>query len=72
LWLEYFLADYLDVGDMEAIYQRCNAMVWYGERSQRYSAPTPDVSMCYMKGKITLPYMIEPPPLLHSLFGGVN
>jgi len=68
---EHYSADYIDVGDMDAVCQRCNAMIWYGERAQRRSSPpTPDVSICCMKGKITLPDMIEPPPLIRSLFSG--
>jgi len=58
---------------MDAVCQRCNAMFWYGERAQRRGSPAaPDASMCCMKGKITLPSMIEPPPLLHSLFNGAH
>lgn len=65
------LQDYIDVGEMDVVCQRCNAMFWYGERAQRRgSTATPDASICCMKGKITLPSMIEPPPLLRSLFNG--
>ena len=45
---------------MNTVCQKCNAIVWLRERS-RVDAYTlcRDVSMCCMKGKITLPYMIE-------------
>lgn len=69
--IEHYFADYIDVGEMDVVCQRCNAMFWYGERAQRRgSTATPDASICCMKGKITLPSMIEPPPLLRSLFNG--
>ncbi|AES65222.2 hypothetical protein MTR_2g036820 [Medicago truncatula] len=65
--------DYLDIGDMDSVCRRCNAQVWLGECSQRrHSTPTIDASICCMKGKITLPNMIEPPPLLRGLFNGVD
>jgi len=58
---------------MDTLCQKCGAMVWYGERAQKQSTPiNPDVAMCCMKGNVTLPYMIEPPPLLRGLFNGVH
>jgi hypothetical protein len=66
-------AAYMDVGDMNTLCQKCGAMVWYGERAQKQSASiSPDISMCCMKGNVTLPYMIQPPPLLRDLFRGVH
>jgi len=58
---------------MNIVCQKCTTIVWFEERTWKYYSPlSPDVSMCCMKGKVTLPYMIEPPPLLRSLFGGVH
>jgi len=71
LTLILYVVAYLDVGDMNTICQKCGAMVWYGERAQKQSSPiTPDIALCCMKGNVTLPYMLEPPPLLRSLFNG--
>jgi len=74
MWISVFLLSaYMDVGDMNTVCQKCNAMVWFRERTRSDSSNSScDVSMCCMKGKITLPYMIEPPPLLRQLFNGLN
>lgn len=69
----FFHSAYMDVGDMNTVCQKCNAIVWVRERSHSDSTTlSRDVSMCCMKGKITLPYMIEPPPFLRQLFNGLH
>lgn len=48
-------------------------MVWYGERAEKHLTPvSPNVSMCCMKGNITIPYMLEPPVLIRNLFMGIE
>lgn len=45
--------------------------VWYAERTgKHYAALTPKISLCCLKGKIKLPLMLEPPPLIRNLFVG--
>jgi hypothetical protein len=48
-------------------------MVWFGERAEKHQASSsPKISMCCMKGKITIPYMLEPPVLIRNLFMGLD
>jgi hypothetical protein len=64
---------YADIGDPDTVCLECGAMVWYGERAEKYlSTPFPKISMCCMKGKITIPNMLEPPPLIQNLFMGLD
>jgi hypothetical protein len=64
-------ADYLDIGDMDYECHHCRAMVWLLERSKKHIGSTETiVSLCCMKGNVTIPNMRQPPPLLRSLFGG--
>jgi hypothetical protein len=69
--LYYILAGYCDIGDMSVKCPDCGAMVWNGETTQKNSTlRVLKVSICCMKGSITLPDMIEPPTLLRNLFSG--
>jgi len=66
-------AEYLDFGDIDTVCSKCGAMVWYLERAEKHiDTCTPKVSLCCMKGNVTLPYMIEPPTLIRNLFSGVD
>jgi len=65
--------EYLDFGDMDTLCQKCGALVGYSERAEKHIVTsTPKVSLCCMKGEISLPYMIEPPPLIRNLFKGID
>jgi hypothetical protein len=58
---------------MTTVYQDCGALVWYGERTENFQkALLPKVSICCMKGKISIPLLIEPPRLLQNLFNRVD
>jgi hypothetical protein len=47
----------------------CGALIWYAERAEKHRGNNElKVSMCCKKGKVTIPPMREPPPLLRSLF----
>jgi hypothetical protein len=62
-----------DEGDMDVRCPKCDALVWNGETVGNNSdLDTIEVSICCMKGKITVPYMNDPPPLLRNLFAGVD
>jgi hypothetical protein len=51
----------------------CVAMIWHLERAQKDpGSSVHKVSLCCKKGKITLPPMKEPPPLIRNLFGGIH
>lgn len=44
--------EYLDIGEMNTVCQKCGAMVWYAERTgKHYAALTPKISLCCLKGK---------------------
>jgi hypothetical protein len=65
--------EYSDIGDNDTVCRSCGAMVWYGERAERHvSSLSPNISMCCMKGNITIPYMAEPPVLIRNLFMGLD
>lgn len=56
---------------MNVCCQDCGALVWHSERAEKYlNSIFPNVSLCCMKGKITIPYMIQPPTLIKNLFIG--
>ncbi|PNY08839.1 ATP-dependent DNA helicase PIF1 [Trifolium pratense] len=60
-------------GDMIIQCPDCAAMVWKGETTQKNSDSCPlKVYICCAKGKITLPYMAEPPVLIRNLFSRVD
>jgi hypothetical protein len=64
---------YQDLGDMNVHCSKCHAMVWSGETVGNDSAGnTPEVSICCMKGNITLPYTSQPPTLIKHLFSGID
>jgi hypothetical protein len=47
---------YQDLGDMNVHCSKCHAMVWSGETVGNDSAGnTPEVSICCMKGNVTIP-----------------
>jgi hypothetical protein len=63
----------MDIGDMDTTCLDRGAMIWFNEKAKK--EPGDDalkVSICCKKGKITLPYMREPPMLLRSLFNGTH
>jgi hypothetical protein len=73
LLLLQFFPDVLDVGDMTTVCKDCGALVWIGERSVKADfSVSPDVSMCCMKGNVSLSFMETPPQLLLDLFAGVD
>ncbi|CAH9083783.1 unnamed protein product, partial [Cuscuta epithymum] len=62
---------YLDFGDPSCSCQFCGALFWYNERVEsNYKAQNPTYSGCCMQGKIKLPFMKKPPPILENLFLG--
>jgi hypothetical protein len=51
----------------------CGALIWSQERASNGSTKNViKVSMCCKKGKVTIPYIQEPPPLIRSLFSGFH
>jgi hypothetical protein len=65
------ITDYLDIGDMDIACLSCGALIWFAERAGKDKGNNElKVSMCCKKGKVTIPPMREPPPLLRSLFNG--
>ncbi|GAU51410.1 hypothetical protein TSUD_413210 [Trifolium subterraneum] len=58
---------------MDSVCPDCGALIWYLERAEKSKGKCVlKVSICCKKGKITLPFMIEPPPLIRSLFNGAH
>jgi hypothetical protein len=44
----FFSIEYLDISDMTTMCQKCGALVWYGERSEKkFIAAIPTVSVLY-------------------------
>lgn len=68
--LMFFLSitAYVDLGDMNVICNYCGAILWYMERVDKSKALLePDFSICCSKGKISIPYLKDPPELLSKL-----
>ncbi|XP_045829948.1 uncharacterized protein LOC123921446 isoform X3 [Trifolium pratense] len=65
--------EYSDIGDMNVVCPKCDALVWDLEKLKKNSHTSAfEVSLCCMRGKVTIPLMIEPPLLLKNLFNGVD
>jgi hypothetical protein len=63
----------MDIGDMDTCCVDCGALIWYEERAEKHRGKASlKISICCKKGKITIPFMEEPPPLLRSLFNGLH
>ncbi|XP_058742589.1 uncharacterized protein LOC131625469 [Vicia villosa] len=60
--------EYYDLGDPSCECQQCGANMWYMERKNksRHSA-NPKFSMCCGEGKVQIPLLRQPPPVLQSL-----
>jgi hypothetical protein len=58
---------------MDIVCSDCGAMIWDSEKVKKdLGTDAVKVSMCCKKGKITLPYIKEPPLLLRNLFNGIH
>ncbi|CAK8563300.1 unnamed protein product [Lathyrus sativus] len=62
--------EYYDIGDPLVECRYCKAMMWYQERMNKSShSANPKFSLCCGNGKVELPLLKQPPPLLaHLLF----
>jgi hypothetical protein len=57
----------MDIGDMDTVCSDCGAKIWNSEKAKKDpGSEAVKVSMCCKKGKVTLPYMREPPSLLRK------
>ncbi|XP_058774354.1 uncharacterized protein LOC131648630 [Vicia villosa] len=65
--------EYYDLGDPSFECQQCGANMWYLERKNtcRHSA-NPEFSICCGGGKVQIPLLREPPPVLQSLLFDQN
>jgi hypothetical protein len=71
--ISIFFIEYLDIGDMDVCCTRCGARIWYEERAEKNRGKsTLEISLCCKKGKVTIPFMEEPPSLIRNLFNGVH
>jgi hypothetical protein len=58
---------------MDVCCTRCGARIWYEERAAKNRGKsTLEISLCCKKGKVTIPFMEEPPSLIRNLFNGVH
>src|SRR4051812_10725949 len=66
--VHFCLGEYYDLGDPSCECQQCGANMWYMERKNksRHSA-NPKFSMCCGEGKVQIPLLRQPPPVLQSL-----
>ncbi|GKA20515.1 putative DNA helicase, partial [Tanacetum coccineum] len=62
------MTQYADSGDATYTCAHCQAKYWYGERTvRRSSTSNPRFSTCCSEGKVVLPFLCHPPPLLTEL-----
>lgn len=62
---------YADIGDPLIECENCGALMWYGERtgSKQRNSHSPKYELCCGNGRVQLPLLCTPPPLLqHLLF----
>jgi hypothetical protein len=72
-YVSKFLLEYLDIGDMVICCNKCGARIWYEERAEKSRGKSVlKISLCCKKGKVTIPFMEEPPSLIRNLFNGVH
>ena len=64
-----FCTGYIDEGDPVYACPHCEALLWQNERIER-DKPKQELnfSLCCSKGKVKVPYLEPPPPILQSLF----
>ncbi|GKD51662.1 DNA helicase PIF1, ATP-dependent [Tanacetum coccineum] len=62
------MTQYADSRDTTYTYAHCQAKYWYGERTvRRSSTSNPRFSTCCSEGKVVLPFLCHPLPLLTEL-----
>lgn len=61
----FISVEYWDIGDPTWMCTLCGAMMWYQERARKDRKSThPKFSLCCMHGKVKLPLLKNPPPIL--------
>ncbi|XP_024636452.2 uncharacterized protein [Medicago truncatula] len=61
-------AGYSDIGDPSFECRKCGACMWYQERRRKSrESSNPEFGMCCGNGKIQIPFLPTPPPLLNDL-----
>ncbi|XP_058741855.1 uncharacterized protein LOC131614260 [Vicia villosa] len=73
-FVDAYLEEYSDIGDRVWECQFCHAYMWYQERKQKSQNTTvPKFHKCCKSGKVVLPLLASPPPLLqHLLHSGTS
>ncbi|XP_058732719.1 uncharacterized protein LOC131604285 [Vicia villosa] len=65
--------EYYDLGDPSFECQQCGANMWYMERKNKFRhCANPKFSMCCGEGKVQIPLLREPSPVLQSLLFDQN
>lgn len=58
---------YSDIGDPSIKCKKCGACMWYQERKKKKNIADLEFGLCCGNGKIQIPFLPTPPPLLHNL-----
>ena len=58
---------YQDFGDPTYPCSYCGALMWFDEKVKNTPVNKPEFSICCSRGKIQLPKLQQPPPLLRDL-----
>ena len=66
----FIWAGYMDMGNPTYECKDCGALLWHGEKLKSSSLKNPEFSVCCSRGKVELPLLKEPPPLLRDLLNG--
>ncbi|XP_028782636.1 uncharacterized protein LOC114738734 [Neltuma alba] len=70
---EFGSTDYMDEGDPIHQCKYCQALLWYNERVKKDQKRNVNMfSICCLQGKVQIPFMKSPPPILHDLFFNKN
>jgi hypothetical protein len=57
---------------MDIVCEKCGALAWIGEIDKSSNSAAMGISICCMKGKVSIPYLKKPPTLLWNLINGYD
>ncbi|CAG8786451.1 11589_t:CDS:2, partial [Acaulospora morrowiae] len=57
---------------MDRVCRNCGASMWSEERKTNSSRTSPIFTNCCVQGKVLLPALLDPPPILHALLTGID
>ncbi|CAG8718490.1 4597_t:CDS:2, partial [Acaulospora morrowiae] len=60
------------IGRMDRVCKNCDAIIWSEEKKTNFSRTLPIFTNCCIQGKVLLPALLDPPPILHALLTSID